>query len=70
MRKTSLVTAFVWTLLPAIALAQDAKTTIEDAITSRRTPREDIAAKSAAVPRSLWAAYSGRSATGSSFSHR
>jgi len=31
MRKTSAVTALVWMLLPAIALAQDARTTIEDA---------------------------------------
>ena len=31
MRKTSAATAFVWALLPVIALAQDAKTTIEDA---------------------------------------
>jgi hypothetical protein len=31
MRKSSAATAFVWALLPVIALAQDAKTTIEDA---------------------------------------
>ena len=31
MRKTSAATAFVWALLPLIALAQDAKSTIEDA---------------------------------------
>ena len=31
MRKTSAATACVWALLPVIALAQDAKTTIEDA---------------------------------------
>ncbi len=31
MRKTSAATAFVWALLPVVALAQDAKTAIEDA---------------------------------------